>query len=82
MHDVVYVCTYREGEFGGERFFWLDARLGPLLQEIGKIIRRNYPGAEVYIKKLSTLEFEIQVTHDTEENERVTKIFKITKEFV
>lgn len=82
MHDIVYVCTYREGEFEEERFFWLDARLGPLLQEIGKIVRRNYPGAEIYIKKLSSLEFEIQVAHDTEDHERATKYFKITKEVV
>ena len=81
MHDTIYMAEYREGEYGEEQFFWLDSRLGPLLQEIGKIVKRNWKDAEVYINGIDSRTFRIEVSHN-EDDIRVTKYFTVTKYYV
>lgn len=78
MHEVIYMADYLGPNSDEYEFFWLDSRLGPLLQEIGKIIRRNWKHAEVYFEDISAKSFRIEIVHDSD-GERVTEKFIVTK---
>lgn len=68
MRDFVFVATHWDYALGDRMypdFFWMDARMGIVLQEIGKYVKRNCPvDACVEIEAADSSKFAVLVSYE------------------